>query len=212
MHQKRNLLLALLGFVILLAGAGTLYNFLSAGQATENLVGGDTVPATTAPAQQGSDASGDASGADDENQDAQTVQAPDFTVYDADGDPVSLSDFAGTPVVLNFWASWCGPCQSEMPDFEQAYQDYGDQVQFLMVNATDGSRETVDTASAFVQEQGYTFPVYYDTDNDASLTYGVYALPSTYFIGADGSAVARASGALDAELLQKGLDMILPGT
>ena len=207
MHQKRNLLFALLGFVILLAGAGTLYNFLSAGRTADNLVGGDTVPAATAdPTQQGSDAPADASA----DEDAQSVQAPDFTVYDADGEAVSLSDFAGTPVVLNFWASWCGPCQSEMPDFEQAYQDYGDRVQFLMVNATDGSRETVDTASAFVQEQGYTFPVYYDTDNDASMTYGVYALPTTYFIGADGSAVARASGALDAELLQKGLDMILP--
>ena len=207
MHQKRNLLFALLGFVILLAGAGTLYNFLSAGRTADNLVGGDTVPAATAdPAQQGSDAPAD----DPADEDAQSVQAPDFTVYDADGEAVSLSDFAGTPVVLNFWASWCGPCQSEMPDFEQAYQDYGDRVQFLMVNATDGSRETVDTASAFVQEQGYTFPVYYDTDNDASMTYGVYALPTTYFIGADGSAVARASGALDAELLQKGLDMILP--
>ena len=114
------------------------------------------------------------------------------------------------PVLLDFWASWCGPCKSEMDDFEQAYQELGEDVQFLMVNMTDGSRETVDTASDFVAEQGYTFPVYFDTQSDAALTYSVYSLPSTYFIDAEGGAVARAVGAIDRDTLQTGIDMILP--
>ena len=76
--------------------------------------------------------------------------APDFTVYDKDGNPVQLSDFRGKPVVLNFWASWCGPCKSEMPDFDKKAAEMAGDVTFLMVNLTDGYQETVESASAFV--------------------------------------------------------------
>ena len=127
---------------------------------------------------------------------------------DASGEEVKLSDFFGKPVVLNFWASWCGPCKSEMPHFEEAYQKYGEDINFVIVNLTDGSRETVETASAFIEEQGYTFPVYFDTSTEGAMTYGTYSIPVTYFIAADGTPVAQASGALDAATLQKGLDMI----
>ena len=70
----------------------------------------------------------------------------------------------------------------EMPDFNEKYLEIGEEVQFLIINMTDGSRETVETASAFIAEQGYSFPVFYDTDQDAAATYGVYSLPTTYFI------------------------------
>lgn len=134
--------------------------------------------------------------------------APDFTVYDKDGNPVQLSDYIGKPVVLNCWASWCGPCQMEMPDFEEKFKELGEDIQFLMVNMTDGSRETVDIAAGFIQSKGYTFPVFYDTDQDVAITYGVYSLPTTFFIDAQGHAVAQATGAIDSEILQKGIDMI----
>lgn len=135
--------------------------------------------------------------------------APDFTVYDKNGNEVHLSDYIGKPIVLNFWASWCGPCQLEMPDFHEKYQELGEEVHFLMINMTDGSRETVESASEFVSEQGYTFPVFYDTESDAAMTYGTYSLPTTYFIDAEGYAVAQATGAIDAKTLQKGIDMVL---
>ena len=105
-------------------------------------------------------------------------------------------------------ASWCGPCKSEMPDFQVAYEELGDEIQFLMINMTDGSRETVAGASEFIAGQGYTFPVFYDSQSDAAGTYGVYSLPTTYFIDADGYAMARAIGAIDADTLQQGIDLI----
>ena len=130
-------------------------------------------------------------------------------MYDVDGNAHKLSDFAGTPVVLNFWASWCGPCKMEMPDFEEKYQQYGEQVAFLMVNLTDGNQETVSTASSFVQSQGYTFPVYFDTDMDAAYRYGINAVPVTYFIDREGNLVSYRQGALSADVLQQGIEMLL---
>jgi hypothetical protein len=97
----------------------------------------------------------------------------------------------------------------EMPDFNEKYLEMGEEIHFLMINMTDGYRETVDIASTFIQSQGYTFPVYYDTAGNASMTYGVYSLPTTFFIDAEGHAIAQAVGAIDAETLQRGIDMIV---
>ena len=198
--KKKMPWIILLVLVLVLGGAYGLYTQLGDGANPGQLAG------TGQPTQSQSGEEGAQAEASQEPE-----AAPDFTVYDAQGNPVQLSDFLGKPVVLNFWASWCGPCQSEMPDFHEAYQRLGDEVQFLMVNATDGSRETVDTASQFISQQGYTFPVVFDKGLEASMTYGAYALPTTYFIDAQGRAVARASGAISAEILQQGIDMIYPG-
>ena len=78
----------------------------------------------------------------------------------------------------------------------------------MMINMTDGYQETVDTASAFIRDNGYTFPVFYDTQGNAANTYGVYSLPTTIFIDGLGNGVAQATGALTSENLQKGIDMI----
>ena len=136
-----------------------------------------------------------------------TVSAPDFTVYDAEGNPVKLSDFFGKPIVLNFWASWCGPCRMEMPHFEKAYQEMGEDIQFVMVNMTI-DRETQQSAQDFLDETGYTFPVLFDTTGDAAIAYGTYSLPMSVFIDANGNVQDLAIGAIDEATLLSKIDKI----
>lgn len=202
MYKKKWMLLVLvLVLVAVVAGASVLYGHLS-GQVDA----GPAIQQTESPSMEENAAQAET------DAEAELALAPDFTVYDADGNETRLSDLRGKPVVVNFWASWCAPCKSEMPDFEDAVLQYGEEIHFMMVNMTDGSRETVETAKSFVEMEGYTFPVYYDTDYSAAITYGVNTIPASYFIDADGRAVARAAGMLDRETLQVGIDMILPET
>ena len=129
---------------------------------------------------------------------------PDFTVYDGNSQPVKLSDFFGKPIVLNFWASWCGPCKSEMPAFQSAFEKYGDQVQFVMVNVG----EHMDEGSAFITSAGYTFPVYYDVNNDASYTYQISSIPASFFLNAKGELVTYHIGTMDESVLLAAIEAI----
>lgn len=219
MNKKNNkmLLIILLAFVVLIGGAYVLYNRFSDELKPDMLLtengsedtGKEKEEQNEGAEEKSQESQGESEGAEEQSE-AEKIEAPDFTVTDIDGNEVRLSDFKGKPVVLNFWASWCGPCKSEMPAFDTAYADMGEDVAFLLVNMTDGSRETVDTASAYVEEQGFQVPVYYDTEISAAIAYGVSSLPTTYFIDTDGFLVARAAGAIDGETLQKGIDMIFP--
>ena len=190
MDKKKTLIVIVLAFILLIAGASVLYNRLGANLAPEQLAAAETTP----PEETGTQ--------------PPSISAPDFTVYDAEENAVKLSEYFGKPIILNFWASWCGPCKMEMPDFDKKSQELEGNVQFLMINMTDGARETVETATAFIEEQGYTFPVFFDTTSEAAYTYGAYSLPTTFFIDADGNAVAQATGAISGETLQRGIDMI----
>lgn len=133
----------------------------------------------------------------------------DFAVLDERGGSVKLSDFYGKPTVVNFWATWCGPCRSEFPAFEKMYKKYGDDVNFMMVNMTDGFQETVESAKAFVNDNGYTFPVYFDTNYEAANAYSVNAVPMTLFIDSSGYIVETYTGAMSESALEKYIEKIV---
>ena len=135
-------------------------------------------------------------------------KAPDFTVFDANGNKVKLSDFVGKPVVLNFWASWCPPCKSEMPHFNKVYNTEKNDVVFMMVDLVDGQRETQEKGQQFIQSQGYTFPVYFDLEYQGIDAYGVSSIPTTVFIDRSGNIAAAFQGAISEQTLQKGINSI----
>ena len=129
--------------------------------------------------------------------------ASDFTMYDENGNAVKLSDFAGKPIVLNFWGTWCPYCKMEMPDFNEAYKNNPD-VQFIMLNCGD----TTTKAMNYVNEQGFEFPIFFDVTEEAQYTYAVYSFPTTYFITADGGKIYKVSRAIDYETIEYGISLI----
>ncbi len=229
MKKYWKLIAGVAAFVIFMAVVGVAYKSLSEGNKPgQNLViregtdaGEDGVTGSgtnsgtgmDTEAGEGTDAEMETTdgtdSADDTKDEGTDLQlAPNFTVENAEGEEVSLHDFFGKPIVMNFWASWCGPCKMEMPDFQEAYEKYGDEITFLMVNMTDGVQETKKSATEHIEKAGYTLPIYFDTKQDAAYTYSVYSLPTTFFLNEKGEAVAYAQGMIDAQTLQTGIDMI----
>lgn len=148
------------------------------------------------------------SGNDGQGADAsEKTKAPDFTVTDMDGAQVKLSEMYGKPVVVNFWASWCPPCKAEMPDFDRVYLEKGNDVTFMMVDLV-GMRETKESGEKYIEEQGFSFPVYFDTKQEAAAAYGISSIPTTLFIDKDGYIVTGARGAIDERTLRYGIDLI----
>ncbi|MBQ2848030.1 MAG: TlpA family protein disulfide reductase [Clostridia bacterium] len=198
MNNKVKFIIGIIVFAVVIGGAYIAYDKLS-GEYKPDVFATSTAPAIE----------GNQSNITEETTEIVLEPAPDFKVIDKDGNEHKLSDFKGKPVVLNFWASWCSPCKMEMPDFNEAYKNLGAEVQFMMVNLTNGyNGEDFEQASSFMESQSYEFPVFYDTNEDAGSKYYTYSIPVTYFIDADGMLVAQARGAIDADTLQRGIDMI----
>ena len=201
MKNKVIFLAVGLALIVLLAGATVFYQDLSQQYAADPITATQESQASSQP-QEPETSSTPA------EQEGQFPAAPDFTVLDREGNQVCLSDFKGKPVIVNFWASWCGPCKREMPAFQQAWETYGDRVEFLLINLTDNNQETLDSAKQFLASTEYTFPVYFDTQLSGASAYGVVGIPATYFIDKDGLLVAGANSALDYETLEYGISLI----
>ena len=189
--NKKGLIVLIIAFALVIVGASLLYNKFSKDNAPENLLIYE-----------------EKEGEFENEEKKEEFMAPDFTVYNKDGNAVKLSDLKGKPVVLNFWASWCPPRKREMPDFNEKYLELGEDVHFMMVNITDGYQETKASAEKYLATTNYSFPVYFDTDLDGAYTYGISSVPQTFFIDENGVLITMAQGAIRGNSLQKGIDLI----
>jgi thiol-disulfide isomerase/thioredoxin len=116
---------------------------------------------------------------------------PDFSLTNAEGKKISLKDFRGKTLFLNFWATWCEPCREEMPAMENLYQEYkNNNFIVLAVNVKDRRQE----ALAFVKELKLTYPIAFDPNAEVASLYGAWGLPTTYIIGPKGEGLARGWG------------------
>ncbi|ABX41122.1 TlpA family protein disulfide reductase [Lachnoclostridium phytofermentans] len=208
--KNKKILWILAIFVVLIVGATVLYKNLSknyAEQEENNEVNKqENITPTTEPEDSSNNTSDPTITEDPE---PTMFPAIDFSMQDIDGNTVSLSDYYGKPIVLNFWASWCGPCKSEMPEFNKVYLDLKDDVNFLMVDLVDGTRETIKKGSKFVENNGYEFPVFFDVEQEGAYYYSVMAIPSTIIIDKDGNIANYYQGAISESVLKKELDALL---
>ena len=125
--------------------------------------------------------------------------APDFTLELFGGGSITLSELAGRPVVINLWASWCGPCREEAPVLEAGWQAYKDKgVVFIGVNVQDNESD----ALAFIKEFRQTYPNGPDSTNRISVSYGLTGLPETIFVKRDGTITRKHIGALNERLMR----------
>ena len=190
MIQKQKIILGLAGLILLFTVAGIAYDLLD-----KRFSGNDPsiAPEPNAP-----------------NTNTNKQKATNFTMTDQHGNNISLSSMIANekPIILNFWASWCPPCKSEMPEFEKVFKEIGGEVQFMMVDVTDRRRETAEIGTNYINSQGYTFPVFFDTAQEGAAAYGIRSIPTTLFIDKNGYIVTEIQGAINEATLWEGINLI----
>jgi cytochrome c biogenesis protein CcmG/thiol:disulfide interchange protein DsbE len=134
-------------------------------------------------------------------------QAPNFTLESLEGESITLSELKGKPIFINFWASWCDPCKLEMPHIQAAYDQYGDQIQFIMINAIEV--DSLEDVHAYMNEAGLDFPVYPDHKDVVHQKYHVEGWPTSFFIDRNGRIAEIVIGPMTKENLDSLINMIL---
>jgi peroxiredoxin len=159
--QARGFWATVIGLVLVLGGVWIIYsqNIRSVGLAAGNAANLEPAPVAGHP-------------------------APHFELPTLDGETLSLSDFEGKPVLINFWATWCAPCRAEFPDFQETFINNSDSLVIIAVNNT--AADQVDLVDDFVAEMGATFPIVLDESGDTIETYRVLGLPTSIFIDRNG--------------------------
>jgi len=133
--------------------------------------------------------------------------APDFQLDTLDGQTITLSDLRGKPVLINFWASWCGPCVSEMPYLQEIYKEWsGRGIELLAINIGEDSS----TVKGFMQKHNLSLPVLLDTQKAVARRYNIAGIPTTFFLDKDGIIQEKIIGAFpNKEAIEKRLDKII---
>ena len=190
MSRKLKLILGLVGLAVLIVGTTFAYNALRTGYRDTRIAFPPEVPN------------------DEENW---REPAPDFAMLDWDGNSLKLSDIIveGKPIILNFWASWCPPCKYEMPDFDKVHREFGDRVNFVMLDLVDGQRETEELGRRYVLDNGFDMPIFFDVMQEGAFAYGIHSIPTTIFIDNEGYVITGVQGAIDEEILRGAIGFIL---
>lgn len=142
-----------------------------------------------------------------DSKERKTVPSIDFTLKDQYGNTHTLSDYKGKTVFLNFWATWCGPCRNEMPEIQKLYEEYqakeDKDVVILGIAAPDlGGEASEEEIKAFLEENGYTYPVVMDTTGEIFTSYGISAFPTTFMIDKDSNVYGYVSGQLSEDVMR----------
>lgn len=207
MSKKVKTILLILLFIVVLAGAAIAYRYLSKSYGTENPLSsqnmnsasqgdaGASSPEDSEPSQESDSESSKDSLSSTPTPTPTPIPVEDFTITDAQGQELKFSDFQGKPTVVNFWTPWCPYCKDEMPYFQAAYDTYQEELNVVMMDVPD-SRNTAQDAIDMIQEAGYTFPLYLDTNTESLNTFGVYSYPQTFFFNSQGEFVGRITGAI----------------
>ena len=132
---------------------------------------------------------------------SESKYAQDFTLTTLQGEQVSLSDYKGKIVILNFWTSWCGPCKEEMPHM-QSFSDKHDDIEILAVNLTSMDLG-LDAVKQFVDEFGLTFPILLDEEDVVGKQYSIITIPTSYIIDPKGRIFKEVIGPMDERMLEE---------
>lgn len=144
------------------------------------------------------------------NQPKTDWEGPSSIYLNSDGDKIDLSENYGKGTLINIWASWCEPCKVEMPYFEEAYQTYGDDINFLMINATESKpTETQEAALTFADEMDLSMPIYFDTEMSNQYLFGATILPLTVILDAEGHVEEIVRGQVSPAKLTQLIEQIL---
>jgi thiol-disulfide isomerase/thioredoxin len=135
-------------------------------------------------------------------------RAPDFTLETLNGETIKLSELKGTPVLINFWATWCGACREEMPTLQKAQEKYLNRVKILAINLANSER-SLEEVKEYLKDNRLTFTVPLDKDGSVANLYRIRAIPMTFFIDKNGVIKAKFTGAISREILEQNLIKIL---
>lgn len=139
---------------------------------------------------------------------ARADAAPDFELISLDNEAVSLSDYRGQVVLVNFWATWCPPCRAELPDLVGYYHDHATEG-FILLGINE--QESAQQATAFLNSQGLDFPVLLDETGSVMGSYGVSAMPSSFLIDKSGQIVQMWTGMINRQTLEEAITPLLQG-
>ena len=181
-------------------------------------------PSDTDDSADGTTGSADEGTADDEDDKKEEERAltpaplADLELTDQFGNVHRLEDYKGRVVFLNFWATWCGPCRNEMPDIQKLYEEYaaqGDEAEVVILGVAgpeisqEGSAEDI---AAFMEKNGYTYPVLMDESSEMFMQYGISAFPTTFMIDKDGNVYGYVPGQMTEDIMRSIIDQTLNGS